>query len=174
MLGLEKGVVRLVPHEKIWEENFEQEKIVLKNALGDLALDIQHVGSTSIPTIMAKPILDVGVGVKDVAALRATIPLLQQAGYDVGDKIEEKGEVLGRRGGDEIRTHLIHVEVLGSTNWDNHIIFRDYLLAHPDVAKEYEQIKLKFQQEFANDRKGYVNAKIEFVQSVIQKAKNEM
>ena len=171
MLGLERGTVRLVPHENVWAENFKNEKEILQKALGDLAIDIQHVGSTSIPNIMAKPILDVGVGVKDMEAILATIPLLQQAGYDVANKIEEKGEVLGRRGGDEIRTHLIHVDIIGSKNWENHIIFRDYLLAHPEAAKEYEQLKLKNQKEFTHDRKGYVNAKNEFVQSIIEKAK---
>ena len=172
MLGLQKDAIKLVPHEDVWAENYQKEKEILQQILGDLTIDIQHIGSTAIPNIVAKPILDVGVGVKDIDAMRAVIPLLEKAGYDVADKIEEKGEVLGRRGSAQIRTCLIHIEVYGNINWENHIIFRDYLLAHPEAAKEYEQLKLANAKIYAGDRKGYVAAKTEFVRNIVEKVKS--
>lgn len=172
MLGLNKDIAKLVPYDETWPLEFEKEKEILKEVLKDYVLDIQHVGSTSIPTLSAKPILDVAVAVKDIETLRELIPILTNAGYDVKDSIEDFGEVLARKGPPDCRTHYIHVEVLGSEYWNNHILFRDYLIKHPEYIKKYEEMKKEVCLKYT-DRKEYTKHKNEFIKEVIELAKEE-
>ena len=173
MLGLHKDKVHLAEYCSDWPIEFEKEKKILKMILGDFALAIEHVGSTSIPGLSAKPILDIAVAVKDIETLRALIPVLASAGYDVLDSIEDHGEVLARKGKPECRTHYIHVEVIGSEYWNNHILFRDYLLKHPAYVKKYEELKRNLEKEFQDDRKKYTATKKEFIQQVVELAAEE-
>ena len=172
MLGLDKNKVILVPYSKDWTEEFQAEKKRLHALLGDTALAIEHVGSTAIPGISAKPILDVAVAVKTTDVLKDLIPILSDNGYDVMDAIETKGEIVARKGPPEARTHYVHVEVIDSVFWNNHIVFRDYLLAHPEVVKEYEQLKQKMFEKYKDDRKKYTAAKKQFIQSVLETAQS--
>ena len=114
MLGLNKDIVRLVPHEDDWHLEYEKERKILEKVMAGYALDIQHVGSTSLPGISAKPILDIAVAVKDKKALEELIPIMTDAGYDVKNSIDDLGEILARKGTPDCRTHYIHIEVLGS------------------------------------------------------------
>jgi GrpB-like predicted nucleotidyltransferase (UPF0157 family) len=173
MLGLDKNIVKLVPYDPEWVEEYKKEEAILKEVLGDYALDIQHVGSTSIPGISAKPILDIAVAVKDLATLSTLIPIFTEAGYDVMDSIESNGEILARKGTPDNRTHYIHVEVLGSEYWNNHILFRDYLLKHPEYIAKYEEIKNAAYNLYQGERKKYTAEKNNFIQDVLTKAKNE-
>ena len=172
-LGLHKDRVSLVNYCSDWPKEFEREKYELQKILGNLALAIEHVGSTSIPGLCAKPILDVAVAVKNVETLVTLIPILTDAGYDVLDSIEKSGEVLARKGKPECRTHYIHVEVMGSDYWNNHILFRDYLLKHPECVEQYETLKKNIAIQFKDDRKKYTAAKNEFIQSILALASAE-
>lgn len=170
MLGLHKDKVSLVPHSSNWHKEFEQEKERLKTILGNIAIAIEHIGSTSIPELSAKPIIDIAVGVKDIATLKTTIPLLTASGYDILDSIETKGEVLARKGTPDNRTHYIHVEILGDTYWNNHIMFRDFLLKHQEYVEAYEKLKKDLAIQFSDDRKKYTAAKNNFIQNVLKLA----
>ena len=173
MLGLHKDIVRLVPYDPEWVEDYKKEEKILRELIGDYVLDIQHVGSTSIPGLSAKPILDVAVAVKDENTLQKLIPILTDAGYDVKDSISDLGEVLARKGLPENRTHYIHIEVAGSEFWNNHILFRDYLIKHSDYVREYERLKTEVFEQYKNERKKYTLAKNEFISKVIEMAKLE-
>lgn len=170
MLGLDKNKVVIVPYSAEWAEEFQKEKKRLKNLLKDTALSIEHVGSTSIPGLSAKPIVDIAVAVKHKGTLKSLIPFFSDNGYDVMDSIETTGEILVRKGSPQLRTHYIHIEVIGSTFWNNHIIFRDYLLEHPDVVKKYEQLKQKISEKYKDERKKYTAAKNAFIQDILRKA----
>ena len=172
MLGLNKDKVELVPYDPNWKKEYEKEKVILQKVLGSFALDIQHVGSTSIPGLSAKPIIDIAVAVENEDTLYKLIPILTEAGYDVKNSIETQGEILARKGGSDCRTHYIHVEVKGSEYWNNHIIFRDYLLSHPEYVKKYEDMK-KNMAEWFSARKEYTAHKRQFIQEVIDKALKE-
>lgn len=172
MLGLHKDFVKLVPYDSEWAIEYEREREILEKLLSGYALDIQHVGSTSIPGLSAKPILDIAVAVKDKQTLYDLIPIFTQEGYDVKDTIESQGEVLARKGAPECRTHYIHVEVIGSTYWNNHILFRDYLLKHPEYINMYEDMKNQVSMQF-KDRKEYTAHKNEFIQNILELAKQE-
>lgn len=173
MKGLNREKVELHPYSTEWAEEFKKEKKFLEGVLKGVAIDIQHVGSTSIPGLSAKPILDVAVAVKDKEGLYTVMPLLSDAGYDVREKIDEFGEVLAIRGTPECQTHYIHVEILGSEFWTNHILFRDYLLKHPEYIKMYEDMKKESYAKFKDCRKEYTASKNDFIQNVLRLAKDE-
>ena len=174
MLGLNKDIVKLVPYENEWAIEFEKEKDRLKNVLGDYALDIQHVGSTSIPGIVCKPILDIAVAVKNLEVLEELIPILTNAGYDVKNSIEDKEEILARKGSPECRTHYIHIEVLNGEFWKHHILFRDYMLKHPEAVAMYEKIKKDSFSLYKDDRKKYTESKHNFIREILEKAEKEI
>ena len=173
MLGLHKDKVDLYPYDKEWAIEYQKEKKILEKVMAGYALDIQHVGSTSIPGLSAKPILDIAVAVKDEKTLIELIPIMTEAGYDVLDSIADKGEILARKGTPEARTHYIHIEVLNSEYWNNHILFRDYLLKHPEYIKKYEDMKREMQKLYKDDRKQYTAHKNEFIKLILEKAKAE-
>jgi GrpB-like predicted nucleotidyltransferase (UPF0157 family) len=173
MLGLHKDKVELFSYNEAWKLEFEREKEILSNILKDNALDIQHIGSTAIPGLCAKPIIDVAVAVANLEKLKELIPLMLSSGYDVLDSIETKGEILARKGSSECRTHYIHIEVINSEYWKNHILFRDYLLKYPENIKLYEQIKQKFAADYKDDRKKYTEEKNAFIKNILKLAEQE-
>ena len=173
MLGLHKDKVSLVSHSSNWHTEFEQEKEKLQTILGNIALAIEHIGSTSIPGLSAKPILDIAVAVENIEALKSVIPILTEAEYDILDSIETKGEVLARKGTPDNRTHYIHVEIFGDTYWNDHIMFRDFLLKHKEYIEEYERLKKDLAKQYSDDRKKYTAAKNEFIQNVLKLAQKD-
>ena len=168
MLGLHKDKVSLVDYCSDWPQEFEKEKKKLQKIFSGSALAIEHVGSTAIPGLSAKPILDIAVAVANEETLIKLIPVLTNAGYDVLDLVEKCGEILARKGKPECRTHYIHVEVMGSTYWNNHILFRNYMLKHPETVKQYEVLKRRLATEFQEDRKKYTATKNEFIQNILK------
>jgi GrpB-like predicted nucleotidyltransferase (UPF0157 family) len=168
MIGLEKGLVRLEPYTPEWQRLFKIEKASLQTLLSPYILDIQHVGSTSIPGMSAKPIIDIAIAITDFEKASVCIPLLEGLGY------EYKGEFgIPRRHyfvkGDP-RTFHIHMSEINSLEWQNTLLFRDYLCQHPDVAKEYAELKTQLALMYPQDRTAYMNGKATFIERVIQLA----
>lgn len=166
-IGLHSGMVKLVAHHPRWAEYFRKEKQLLFKMLGEKVLDIRHIGSTSIPGIPAKPVLDILAGVKMLADVEAFAQDLNRIGYqDKGD-----GGVPGRRyfvkGTEAKRTHHLNFCELNSFFWRSHLAFRDYLEQHPEIAKEYSVLKRELADRFPNDRGAYTAGKEEFVRSVL-------
>lgn len=173
MLGVSRDVARLCKYDPEWVVEYKKEAKIVKEILKDYALDIQHVGSTSIVGLSAKPIIDIAVAVKNKEVLNTIIPVMQNAGYEVKPSIEDKGEVLAIKGEEQCRTHYIHIEVKDGEYWQNHILFRDYLLKHPNAVKEYENLKMHLCKLYQNERKVYTASKNDFIKSIIEKAKQE-
>ncbi len=177
MIGLKRKTVALFPHEKEWEENAKATIAQLKEILGDTVCDIQHVGSTSVPTIMAKPIVDIAVGVKSYEDVMAYEEKLKEHGFyyrpkdnDINQRLFACGSYYDGSG--DIQTHFIHVVIYGSNEWYGYINFRDYLIANPDTAKEYEQLKIHLAKTLTGEdaRNRYVEAKADFISNVIKTA----
>ena len=171
-IGLDSGCVRLVPHQAIWKTLFEQEKERLLGVLRPYILDLQHIGSTSIPGIAAKPILDIGVAVQSFTAGFACIDPLQRLGYRY---FGENG-VPGRHYfdyGSPCRVHL-HIFAQDSPEWEAHILFRDYLTHHPDAAAQYDALKRDLAGKYPDERERYTEAKGPFIQSVVERARMEV
>ncbi|MEZ4518565.1 MAG: GrpB family protein [Chloroflexota bacterium] len=174
IVGLQDGRVRLVPHSPEWARLFAEEKQRLQTALTaympDIVRDIQHVGSTSIPGIPAKPIIDIALVVDDFEKTPPVIETLQQMGYiylgtDVvpGRHFFYLGEATTTG-----RTHHLHMFEQSSREWQQTTGFRDYLLAHPATAAAYGELKAELALEFAEDRPGYLDGKAPFITQVLR------
>ncbi|MFO0704811.1 MAG: GrpB family protein [Candidatus Andersenbacteria bacterium] len=165
-----------MPHDPRWVRLFQKQKKILKDTFGDTILAIEHVGSTAIPGMPAKPIIDIDVGVRsmrDIVAMRKKFKALgyQHRPFVPGvTKGELKKQELFVVGSGAKRTHHIHIAIFGSNYWNNNILFRDYLRAHPARAKKYAALKCQLVKKFANDRNRYTKAKEKFISATIQLA----
>lgn len=177
MLGLQRGTVRLYPHETAWEAEAEQTIIMLQKLLGDDAKEIQHVGSTAVPAICAKPIIDIALAADSFDDVMKHLPKLQAAGFYYraqnnisGQKLFACGSFYDGTG--DLQTHFIHVVLTDSEQWRDYILFRDYLNQHADTAKAYESLKLSLAEAAPMDagREQYLQGKKDFIAAVLRKA----
>jgi GrpB-like predicted nucleotidyltransferase (UPF0157 family) len=172
--------VVLVPYDPRWPGLFREEKDHLLACLPRGFLGrIEHFGSTAVPGLAAKPIVDILVEVTELAAARAQIaPVLEAQGYDYfwrpthgDDGPPFYAWFIKRDPATGLRTHHLHVvERLFVEHWDR-LLFRDYLIEHPEAAKEYERLKVQLSSAFPNDRAAYTRGKTEFVVQVTERAK---
>ena len=170
MLGLRRGAVQVVPYSPMWTRLFQDEHARLQQALGTHVLDIQHIGSTAVPGLAAKPILDIGIAVAAEADVAMCVPLLTALGYTYrGDRGMNEGHFFDL-GSEQSLTHYLHMLLIGNPAWQNYLLFRDYLIAHPAVRDAYLQLKQDLAARYVADRAGYTAAKAEFVQRVLAAA----
>ena len=177
MIGLEKGKVKLCPHDTAWETEAKDTINKLKNILGDAADDIQHVGSTAIPTIMAKPIIDIAVAAKSFEDILRYEDTLKDAGFFYRPVEDVNSQLLFAKGNyyegtGNLQTHFIHVVLKDSMEWINYINFRDFLVKKTAIAKEYEKLKLSLSEENSGEdgREKYTAGKRDFIAYVLRKA----
>lgn len=169
-LGLKRGTVQLEPHNKQWEEVAVQTIGKLKVILGEDVIDIQHVGSTAIPAIKAKPIIDIAVGEDDFKRVLLYNEQLQQEGivYRGSDVEHQLLYVMGDMKNDT-RTHHIHVVKWNGTEWKNYIYFRDYLNSNENVALQYQQLKEELERKYADDRIAYTSGKQDMIDNILNR-----
>ena len=171
MTGLKRGTVMLAPHQEEWTQNAERTIQVLNRLLEPVAVDIQHIGSTAIPSIHAKPIIDLVVGVRNLDGIAPYVELLKQ--HDIVFRGEDvAGQLLFVMGDFEkdTRTHHIHVVRWNEAEWNNYINFRDYLNRYPDKAMQYDAYKKKLAAQFADDRGSYTTGKQELIDRLLKEA----
>ncbi len=131
-----------IPHNPQWKQLFTQERTDLDQALGDQAIAIDHIGSTSIPDILAKPIIDILIEVASLDRLDESNPAIESLGYEVmGEFGIETRRYFRKSNPQGTRTHHIHAFAIGSPHLQRHLAFRDYLIAYPAKAQEYSQLK---------------------------------
>jgi GrpB-like predicted nucleotidyltransferase (UPF0157 family) len=174
VIGQYKRDLRLVPYQSGWPKLFEQEAQRLQGALGEKALRIEHVGSTSIPGLAAKPIIDIMIAVPSLVQGRQMSPLLEALGYQYKplDAIPER-IFFARESKPEHRTHHLSLAEPGSGYWRKQLAFRDYLRAHADTAAEYVVLKQDLAEEYARTQQLDREWKTEFVVKVLQLAEQE-
>lgn len=177
MLGLKRGTVQLCEHEQAWEIEAQNTILRLKEILGAVIKDIQHVGSTSIPSIKAKPIIDIAIAVDDFEDVLLLEEELKKQGFYYRPKVDLGEQLLFASGSyydgtGDLQTHFIHIVKTGSMDWRNYINFRDYLNSTPDVAKVYEDLKvlLAKQAPVDNGREKYLRGKHDFIVYTLRKA----
>ena len=169
-MGLKVGTVRLEDYNPEWKNSFELEKSVLSNIFKDIALKIEHVGSTSIEGLSAKPIIDMLVIIKTFSDFENVRYYFEKEPYSI--KLDSpEDEILIRKGDETNRTHFIHVVELGSDRQINTLLFRDYLRENKDAVLEYENLKKELAIKYADDRKMYTASKNGFIQGILKKAK---
>lgn len=179
MIGSESGTVRLCEHDKQWETEALNTIARLKNILGDVIRDIQHVGSTAIFNIKAKPIIDIAIAVDDFDDVLKCEKQLEAAGFYYRPDSQKtlRNQLLFAcgsyyDGSGNMQTHFIHVVLTGSKDWIDYINFRDYLNSTPSVAKEYEKLKLALAAKAPVDkgRIHYTEGKRDFIVDTLRKA----
>ena len=170
MIGLKRGIVELKPYNPQWKELFLQEKNLISTAISDFLIDIQHIGSTAIPNIVAKPIIDIAVSINSLNNIEKIIKPLEKIGFIYRGEQGIPDRHLFVKGGEELRTHHLHVMLKEHYEWKKHLVFRDYLLNHPDEARQYSELKKKLAQKYREDREAYTNNKDEFISGILEKA----
>ncbi|MFI4974762.1 MAG: GrpB family protein [Caulobacterales bacterium] len=162
-LGLEPGANRLVEYNSLWPQAFSGEAARIRGALGVRALAIEHYGSTSVPGLRAKPIIDMLIGVADIREGLDFIEPMARLGYDyAGNQGIPEHHIFGRP---KVRTHLAHVVVYEGEQWFRSLRFRDRLRGEPETRAAYEALKLKLAAE-ASTRGEYTARKSAFVERI--------
>ncbi|MFX3623886.1 MAG: GrpB family protein [Ectobacillus sp.] len=161
--------VEVIPYENHWCEKFQAEAQLLKTAVPE-PVKIHHIGSTSVPGLAAKPIIDMIMEVDDIHKMDEWEALLARIGY------EGRGEngISGRRffikGSNEQRTHHLHVFEKGDPQIARHLAFRDYMMEHCEEAKAYAALKKDLAERFTYDIEQYMLGKAAFIKEIDQKA----
>ena len=167
-LGLKRGTVKREPHDKQGTEIAVQTIKTLKSILGDDAVDIQHIGSTAISVIKAKPIIDIVVGVTDFERIKLHNEQLENEGiFYRGSDVEHQVLYVMGDMEKEIRTHHIHVVKWNETEWKNYIHFRDYLNANENMALQYQKLKEELESKYADNRIAYTNGKQDMIDIIL-------
>ena len=170
-LGLPQGENRLVPHDPQWSTRFDRESRRLRSVLPAEAVEIQHVGSTAVPGLRAKPIIDIAIAATDHRLADEWQVAMSSIGYDYpGDIGIPEHRIYGRDPG--IRRFLIHVVDRDGQRWKDLLRFRDLLRWDPQLAVAYQAVKEAAATEHSRGpRRSYTNAKAEFIERVLaQKA----
>jgi GrpB-like predicted nucleotidyltransferase (UPF0157 family) len=169
VIGLRRHTVRVVDHDPSWSALFAKEREILYRALSGIADDIQHVGSTAVAGLPAKPILDIAIAVRTLDLVPNIVESLTGIGYTYrGDASDAGGHLFVKEPEPDIRTVHVHVVEHGGIQWKNYLLFREILREDSDVRKRYADIKQNLARQFPDDRKSYASAKDEFVQGVLR------
>ncbi|HIS14311.1 MAG TPA: GrpB family protein [Candidatus Ornithospirochaeta stercorigallinarum] len=156
----------VVDYDPLWPLLFRKEADAISRILGDNLVLIHHIGSTSVPFLAAKPIIDIMPVVKDLSGVDAVSGEFVKLGYEYLGEFGIKGRRYLRKGGQE-RTHQIHIfQMEDDTNILRHLAFRDYLRSHRDVAMEYAALKKDLAARFPYDIDGYCDGKDAFVKKI--------
>ncbi|WP_199247897.1 GrpB family protein [[Phormidium] sp. ETS-05] len=163
--------VAVVPHDPQWADAFAVESQQIADALGENVVAIHHIGSTAIPMIYAKPIIDLLVEVKDINQVNQQNSTLESLGYEVMGEFGIPGRRYFRKNNPAgMRTHHVHIFEVGSPQVERHLNFRDYMIAHPEAAQKYSDLKQELGQKYPNDIEKYMDGKDGFIQEIDQKA----
>ena len=168
MIGLTRGTVQLHVYDPAWAEIGKTICSRIQAALGSLAVQVAHVGSTSVQGLCAKPIIDIAVAVHSFDA--QIIPLMEDAGFlhrPANDNETQRFFIVGQ--GEWIESH-IHVVKYMSMEWRNYLNYKAYLTAFPEVRDAYAALKTELAQRYANDRVAYTEAKAPFITHALRKA----
>jgi GrpB-like predicted nucleotidyltransferase (UPF0157 family) len=156
--------IRVLPYDHRWPELFEVEAGGLVRALGNVVVRLHHIGSTAIPSISAKPIIDILMELADLSALDRRTAEFEGLGYEaMGESGIPGRRYFRRNNASGVRTHQIHAFALGSPEVARHLAFRDYMIAHPDVARLYGDLKQRLAEQYADDTSAYMDGKDAFV-----------
>jgi GrpB-like predicted nucleotidyltransferase (UPF0157 family) len=162
--------IQVVPYDPNWVLLYEKEAEVLSRIFGDLLADIYHIGSTSVPGLAAKPVVDIMPLVHDIEGVEPFNEAMAALGYIA----KGEGGIAGRRffikPSETERTHHVHIFQVGSGDVLRHLAFRNYLIAHPAEAELYAKMKIELARQFPEDIFGYMDGKDAWIKATEQKA----
>jgi len=165
--------VLLTPYSPSWPSDFAAEKLFLQEHIS-LPVKIQHIGSTSVVNLCAKPIIDILIGVDDESQLDIPVPEIQELGYQYISRYEDVMPYrrFFTKEKNSVRTHQIHMVTYKSTFWIRHLQFRDYLRTHSEIAEEYAALKRQLAEQDWESVNDYADAKTDFIRRIEAAAKN--
>ena len=168
-IGLKRYTARVVDHDPGWKVLFAREREILLRALGDLIVDVQHVGSTAVSDLLAKPILDIALAVQSMNLLPAVTGRLTGIGYIYrGDGGGDGGHLFIMESSPDVRIIHLHVVTQDDTQWKDYLFFRDTLRNDAEVRMKYAECKKNLARKFPSDRESYTSGKNEFIQGVLR------
>jgi GrpB-like predicted nucleotidyltransferase (UPF0157 family) len=164
-------LIQIVPYDRAWPRRYEQERALLSAAIGEWIVGgIHHVGSTSVPDLEAKPVIDVLVGVADLNSSRSCFERLAALDYVYAPyRVAEMHWFC--KPDPRRRTHHLHLVPNDSARFRDELAFRDHLRSHRDVAEDYAALKRRLSREFEHDREAYTAAKAEFIHAIVRLAR---
>jgi len=169
-----KGSIITANYDPKWPIVYEEEKAKILRAIGNRVVAIEHVGSTAVPGLGAKPIIDIMVGVSHLSDARECIEPLKKIGYEYVPEYEASipERRYFRKGPSQVPNRHFHLHMVERTGsfWERHLLFRDFLRAHPIVARRYYQLKKELAAKHGSDHEAYTEAKTSFIESVLTKA----
>jgi|Deesub1362A_J573_1020465.scaffolds.fasta_scaffold00079_108 GrpB-like predicted nucleotidyltransferase (UPF0157 family) len=171
-----KGPIIIVDYNPQWPILYEEEKIMILSVIGDKVVAIEHIGSTAVPGLGAKPIIDIMVAVRHLSDADECIEPLQSIGYEYVPEYEVSipERRFFRKNPVKVppKAHIhLHIVERTSDFWERHILFRDFLRTHPEIAQQYCQLKKELAAKFGSDRDAYTAAKTSFIESVVEMAR---
>jgi len=173
----EKAKVTLVGFDPKWAEKFKDEKEYIIEKINEFILSIDHIGSTAIPYIVAKPVIDILIGIKSLNQSEKIITSMKELGYEYLDSIEslfpERRLFVKPPIKEGKRQFNVHIWEHQSTGWKEMLLFRDYLLTHPETAREYEFVKKYMAKRFPNNEIAYSIGKEGYMQVILRRAKSK-
>lgn len=158
--------ITVIDYNPLWVKKYEEEFFLIKDILADNCIAIYHIGSTSVPGLAAKPIIDIMVAVRSLEKIDSVAEAFSKIGYEYPGEFGITGRRYLRKGGDE-RTHQIHIFQMN--DWNNigrHLAFRNYLCTHEKERTEYAKLKIELAQKFPYDIDGYCDGKENFVREI--------
>lgn len=161
--------IEVVDPDPAWAAMGEAACAEVAAALGPYVVEVQHIGSTSVPGLAAKPVIDLLVGVRSLDDSPAIVAAVTGLGYEYVPEFEDElpNRRYFRRFADGVRTHQVHlVERTDTDWWDRHVAFRDWLRTHPDDRDAYAELKRRLAVEHRDDRAAYTDAKSDFIHAI--------
>ena len=162
-INLSNRVIEVVDYDPNWKNIFETEKVALTNAIGSNAVKIDHIGSTSVIGLVAKPVIDILIEVSNLEELDAVDKKIIALGYTVKGENGISGRRYFQKGGNQ-RSHHVHAFQSGDLHLHRHRAFKEYLIAHPKIASEYGFIKKMAVSKSDNNINVYMALKNDFIQ----------
>ena len=165
--------VVIVEYDPRWPTLYEQERDRILRATGDLIVAIEHAGSTAVPNLGGKTIIDIMGAVPRLEDAERCVEPLAGIGYEY---VPEYNDIIPERryfhkGPPEARTYHLHMVEHTSEFWERHLLFRDWLRLHPKDAEDYFRLKKELAGRFCRDREGYTDAKTSFIEAIVAKAR---
>ena len=166
---METNKVIVLPYNKEWVNDFEQIKLDIEKAIGDLIIGIEHVGSTSVEGMMSKPCIDIDIIINDYSIFKSVLEKLEEIGYiHEGNLGIEDREAFRYINKPHLRNHHLYVCPKYSKELHRHITFRDFLRNNSEIAKRYSLIKVEAAKLFPNDIDGYMKYKNPIIEEIYE------
>lgn len=169
---MREKIVRLEQYTDRWPARYGRIKRRLERGLSDFVPRVEHIGSTAVPGLLAKPTIDVAVGLESLDAAQRAVPLLEALGYEHVPEFSERNPdaLYLIRGPLDFRSEHIFLLEGDGLMWHRYLSFRDYIRRHPEIRSEYETLKRALAARYPNDRPSYTASKADFIERVVRLA----